>query len=637
MLEKKFSSSNAPENASNSQRIAPVLDRFLAFVFDVVIFTPVFSFLLADIFRKLELVYFTSPESTEMLVLCGVVFFFAMLLTIITHSFFLVYMGATPGKYFFKLKVISLSENDIRLSMSQALLRSFLWALEFLFLCFPFLEIFSQSERRPLHDKAAGTMLVTLKNKADPGPQVSESRLVRRMLLAIGVTAFCWGTVKVARLYEMALKGEFKQADLEANDFLCSQVSQTVKARGSRLDQALALYLADEISESCLNLEIDFALWKADDQDKAWAYLAKGITKKSDRAQFEAYLEKACDLDEESSACQIAYYEADPKTHPLPILSQTALVLRSSQEFEEAHYQEAQKLFVKLSKQTGFDNYSKQGIVKVFWAQNQLEKARGAYENVIHQMSSSQKREMAAWICHEELDRNCSSQSISACEDLRKDVQGEGRPVRQSFIGLALLREKQCRKISEDQTLNTQDLLKNKKDLADYVSALSMDLRKNSDGARQIFQELAFRKESVQPSFLRRMALQQWAGMAKDDKDFSKLIQFLKDKKVRDLSWIKIYENSVSSMIRMRSEKSLRETVSLPTDLEVSTYQLQGLQIQAYYWAHDLKKAWAVIQSQTDGSRSRAPASLTKAEIGLAEIQNRLSAQFGKKIGKDSN
>jgi uncharacterized RDD family membrane protein YckC len=625
MVEQNFSS----QKTSKSRfRIAPVVDRFLAFVFDVVIFTPVFSFLLAGVFRKLELIYFTSPESTEFLVLCGVVFFFVMILTVLTQSFFLLIMGATPGKYFFKLKVISISEEDPELHSSQAFLRSFLWTVEFLFFCFPFLEIFSEFQRRPLHDKAAGTMLVTLKKESDPGPQAVESMFVRQMLLAIGIGVFCWGGVKVVHFYSMAIRGEFKKLDLESSDYLCSSVSRSVKDSDNRLDQALALFLADEISEDCLESEIDFVLWKADDSEKAWAYLAKGILKKSDLDLYEAYLEKACEADEAGAACEIAQHEADPKGHELPPNGQTSMVLRASLQFEAAHYEEAQKLFVALSQKDGYENYSRQGLVKVFWAQNKIEKSRGAYENVIHQMSSGQRRELAAWICHEELDRNCSSQAVSACEDLRLEFSQSQEQIHESFVGLALIREKECRKLSGDNGNRFRDLLENKKDLADFVSAITSDFKDDAEKKRKILSDLAFRKETVRPVFLRRMALQQWASGIKTDEEFEKAIQFLKEKKVRDLSWFKIYQNTVSSMIKMRSEKNLKTISGLPSKEEIAVYHLENLQIQAFYIAQDFHKAWELMSPLS--GLSRGPASGDTSDLNLETIQHNLRKKFSK-------
>src|SRR4051812_36672887 len=96
-------STSSNRKTKHEFRIPPLVDRFLAFVFDIVIFTPVFSFILAHLFRKLELMYFVSPGSLEFLTLCGVLGAFLLILTILFQTLFVFLMGATPGKYFFKI------------------------------------------------------------------------------------------------------------------------------------------------------------------------------------------------------------------------------------------------------------------------------------------------------------------------------------------------------------------------------------------------------------------------------------------------------------------------------------------------------------------------------------------------------
>ncbi len=163
MVYQDLSDSRSPN--SKHFQIAPVADRFLAFIFDLVIFTPIFSLIMAGVFKHLELMYFVSPQSVEFLVLVSVAVLFAVILAILFQTLFLVWMGATPGKYFFKIKVVSVANPVDRLRFSQAFLRSSLWALEALCFALPWLEVLSEHKRRPLHDRAAGTMVTTLKTQ----------------------------------------------------------------------------------------------------------------------------------------------------------------------------------------------------------------------------------------------------------------------------------------------------------------------------------------------------------------------------------------------------------------------------------------------------------------------------------------
>ncbi len=608
MVYQDFPQQQTPPNyGPNTLRIAPVLDRFLAFIFDVVLFTPVFGFILANLFRKLQMVYFSSPNSVEFLILLIVAVIFSLFLCILFQSLFLILLGATPGKYFFKLKVVSVQQPQARLRFSQALLRSFLWSCEVLCFCVPFLEVASESHRRPLHDRASGLMVVTLKAQGDQGPHQMETHFVRQFLVVMSLCLFMWGIFFVGHFYKLAVQGEFKKGELEREDYLCASVSQVVDEKESRIDKALALFLADEISEDCLAAEADFVLWTPNEDEKSWAYLAKGMLKRYDTDVFEAYLDKACEVDEAGTACGIAKYEADPSKNEIPKDAKTSEILNVTEDFEKGRYAEAERQFLKLSKEEGFHSFAQAGLVKAFWAQNKTERAKGAYQNVVHQMDRAHQMDLAAWICHEELDRSCSAQAVEACEDLKSTVKAARAPLQETFAAVALIREKECRKTSAFELTQFQNILRDRKDLVEYVKAISSESNLSKEQKQQILENLAFRHESVRPVFLRRLSLQSWIDSATTEDDFKKITTFLNDKKVHDLTWIKIYERAMNTFIRMRAEKPIREIVHLPSPQIVADYGFKPMQIKAYYVARNYDKAWSELQQHQQVDR--APAS----------------------------
>lgn len=573
-------------HSSSSQKkdlpIAPAIDRFLAFVFDLVIFTPIFSFILAQVFRQVELMYFVSPQSVEFLVFVAVAVLFAAILTILFQTLFLLLMGATPGKYFFKMKVVSVASSEQRLLFSQAFLRSVLWVGELFLFALPWLEVMSDAGRRPLHDRAAGTMVITKKGTGDLGPHHIESQFVRQILVFCSLLAMIWTIFTVGHFYQQAVRGDFKRAELEADEYLCPTVTQSMNSgvsastatQETRIDKALALYLAGEISEICLASEADFVLWAPSETEKSWAYLAKGLLLKQDQAQFEAYLQKACDQDETGPACGISEFQANPRGKPIPPGSQTALILQVIQDFESGKYEIAEKGFIQISRQRGFEVFSQQGIVKSLWAQNQIEKSKGAYLNVVHQMRPSSQAELATWICHEELDRHCSQEAIEACEDLKKVLRANQTPIEDSFAALAIIREKECRQTNEDDLVPSQKILADKKDLLSFVRAISRASPLNPQQRQQLLKDIGFRKEPVRPQFLRLMAIQNWVQQEKSEEELKIAVQFLKEKKIRDLSWVKIYQKTRKSLAQLKSEKLLKEIARLPSQEMIQKFHL---------------------------------------------------------------
>lgn len=599
-------------------RISSAADRLLANVFDVVLFIPVFSFLLANLYRKWELMYFLSPGSVEFFILCGVLAVFTASLTILFQSLFIYFLGASPGKYFLKLKVVSHANPNQKLRYSQCLLRSFLWVMEALSLCLPFLEVLSESQRRPLHDRAAGTMVVTLKKEGDTGPHLLETHFIRQLLMISSLAVFTWVVLTVGHFYKLAVRGEFKKSELESNNYLCSSVTNAITAKDSRLDKALAMYLADEISEECLAAEADFVLWTPDQEDKAWAYLAKGFLKKYDSEQFTAYLQKACDVQAEGEPCEIAQYESNPSQFSLPKGSLTAQVLRVTQDFEKGQYVAAEQGFTDLARHSGFENFVPQGLVKSFWAQNKIEKAEGAYEGVIHQMSGDSATELAAWICHEKLDRECSQESISSCEDLKARIGERELQVNEAYAGLALIREKECRQPANFNARQFGPLMRERKDIQKYVMAISKNSQQGPAERYKALYELALGKESVRPTFLRRLAFMKWVEFANSEAEYQSIVKFLKEKKVRDLSWVKLYEKSMQTFIQRRAVAAIQEVVELPSDEMIQTYQLKTVQVQGHYLAGNYDKAWHELRGQ---QTSRAPASADTSELSLSRIR----------------
>jgi hypothetical protein len=81
-------------------RLAPVVDRLLGFVLDVLLFMPLCSLILAQIFRRIEYFYQVSPNSSEFYVLLGVGVAFSLILAIIFQGLCLMLWGKTPGQFF---------------------------------------------------------------------------------------------------------------------------------------------------------------------------------------------------------------------------------------------------------------------------------------------------------------------------------------------------------------------------------------------------------------------------------------------------------------------------------------------------------------------------------------------------------
>jgi uncharacterized RDD family membrane protein YckC len=569
-------SHGAPSSAR--AQIAPVSDRVLAFVFDVIIFTPVFGFILAKIFQQLHRIYFLSPESSEFSVLMVITIAFAALLAILFQTACLLLWGTTPGKFFFKMRVVSYSRPESKLTFGQALVRSLFWCVGFFCAMLPWLEVLSQKQRRPLHDRAAETMVVTLKRQGDRGPHWLESQLVRQFLLASFLVVFAWTVFSLGHYYRMAMQGDFRRSELDAQDALCSDVASSLQPGEHRIDKALALYLAGQVSEDCLSAEANFVMWEPDGDDKAWAYLAQGFLLSYDPESQKDYFEKTCESGN-GEACAIANSQLK-KTKMLGD-SLTARVLHSEWDFEKGDYQGARQVFEDLSQTAGFEAYVQEGLIKVFWSQNQTEKAVGAYQVIVPGLDFQHKQALSAWMCHEQLDQNCSTDLRSACEDLKEDYIADGNlPIHDSYVALALLRENECRHFEGIEFSRFREIFEDRKDVLDYARAISSNSTLSATDRRNMLAALAFRKDSVRPAVIRNLAVQALIEKAQSEKDLVSVVDFLKKRKVKDFLWVKILRKTLLRLNAFSATPMVAELVDLPSPQLVQTYHLGGLLTQ---------------------------------------------------------
>ena len=132
--------------------LASINKRSMAFFIDEMIISILFYIIYADSFAK-------AGSLESVIELTNILFLQVILLKIIYHTFFVWMYGATVGKIFLKIKVVSLDELD-----NPNLMSSFIRAVvrivsEFL-LYLGFLWAFFDKARQAWHDKAAKTVVI---------------------------------------------------------------------------------------------------------------------------------------------------------------------------------------------------------------------------------------------------------------------------------------------------------------------------------------------------------------------------------------------------------------------------------------------------------------------------------------------
>ncbi len=604
-------------------KVPAVNDRMIAVMIDIVLFIPIFTILLSELFKKLQVRYYLdSAGSKEFAVLLLVSVAFVLVITVLLQTIFLIYFRATPGKYLMKMQVVDFQRPQARVSVTQAFLRSSLWAVEWLFVGIPFIEVLSDPLRRPLHDRAAETMVVTLKIEGDRGPQILETRVVRQFLLAVSFFALLWGILLVGEFYKKAVQGEFKKAELVANNNLCESVTAAV-ADGPRMDRAMALFLAGEVTEECLKQEADFALWSALEESKAMAYLAKMLSAKGDVQTNQQYLERICQPGADTEPCEIAksLSEESPELNP-KWKSESGKILLLITELRSGKYPQVVADIAYFSKLAGYQEYLQKIRVKTLWSMNEHEKAIGAYEVAREVLSSGNRLDLSSWVCQEELDEDCSPDIRStSCRDVISQVAtlSQRLPVE---TALAILQERECRGSSDSERVLFSGTYAAYPELQELAQALAKDSVHTRATRLEKFKDLAS-NDQLRPA-IREKALLGWVSVANKTNELQGALDLWKKNQNQSWSWVKVGSKILKKSMELKSWASGVEVAdALGTPL-AKQYGLETVRATLYYQAGESKKAWLIVKDLL--STTRSPANADDFEF----IKKDLNKKFGK-------
>ncbi|MFV8251150.1 RDD family protein [Bdellovibrio bacteriovorus] len=293
---------------SSTVPVAFVADRFIALILDFLILSPIVSLLVAGLVRQTKTFFLLNANSAEGVVAAGLVVLAVVFIVTFLQSVFLYFWQATPGQIFLQLRVIAYPVYQPRLSYAQCVIRSLSWSFSFVLLALPFMEILSHPLRRAFPDRAADTLVITLKKVHDDGPHPLESRFINSWMRMSLLFLLLFGVLGYFKTYHSLMAGEYREKG-------GTQVAACKEMRGSadlegvaRLDAALSLYLLNEISGECLDKEAEVALWGDPVNAQPLAYLAKYLL--ADGEAQEQYLSKICE-DSSSSTCALARYMAE--------------------------------------------------------------------------------------------------------------------------------------------------------------------------------------------------------------------------------------------------------------------------------------------------------------------------------------
>ncbi len=290
------------------------LDRLAASVIDFFIVFSVAKVFASKSLLSLKIAFNFDLNYTVFANLFNIVwlsFSVYLLYTVITYRL----IGCTLGQYFFSLRIVHDDPTQlkqvpgqkiklVRVSHFTLVLRTILSFLSVL-LIFPIFGMFLNPRGKSFFDKVCDTLLITTrKNSTREEYRLPFHRLVGSLL----VLAFFSGA-SLTSMYFMKKSFNFEM-DFSNNSKVCQEINSyhnDWNKNGfdeSRLDVAVALYSAGELSVECLTKEIDFEF--SINSNNPTAYFAKGLLSFENEDSVIRYFKQACKIDEASAACSVS-------------------------------------------------------------------------------------------------------------------------------------------------------------------------------------------------------------------------------------------------------------------------------------------------------------------------------------------
>lgn len=288
-----------------------VLDRLIAFVFDVIILSPIVGFFLFWILRDIKKFTHEGRDIFELQILWVLfILSYVILSTLILSTFTYKYKGS-PGQLFLKLRVVPYPHKETQLRYSQCILRAAFFFMNFVLLGIPFFEIFSNPLRRVFHERVSETMVVTLKKEKDDLPLPIERRFFTLWLRYIGVAVSFVGAGVYYSLYSSVLQGDFKESIIQQEqESVCKNKKSGVLL--TDLDASLVYYFLGEENRECIEEMVDLVFWgdgslyEMTSSEVQLAYFASGALEEDVQLQ-DSYFSKVCqDFETDLGICNMA-------------------------------------------------------------------------------------------------------------------------------------------------------------------------------------------------------------------------------------------------------------------------------------------------------------------------------------------
>ena len=644
-------SESSQTETAGSDLLASPLDRLAAAIIDLsVILFPIIILLSAPIKRVLMSSVLTQNELLFAMSLLGMGV--VALVTVVAYqTLFTHFLGGTIGKKIFHLKVVNIWGEE-KVSLSDSFFRSVVWTVETLLLLIPHLSVFSDSRRRPLHDRVANTMVINPSRKSVLPPNIFEVTFAKAILSSVAAI------VLVILIQQLILVGQ----SLNENEYLTSLMGEgvelceevdwametwpTVEKNGvdGRVKVALALFAAGEATKDCLKTEVSF--FQANNKvESPVAYLGQAFVHSADSERSNQYLQRICKVEPYSPSCAMArivenwsdsaWDDVDlgfTSMGEKPPIHISVWAIRHYT--KQRKYEKAASFLDQLSPQKALAGFLGLYRVKVLWGLHKRSEVRVIADTALENFSQEDRLRLSSWMCRREFyNDQCGAFAKGSCRVLARDVENSVHNLLDPDVALLTVLKSQCQNDEEEVQLlaDTYMSLEMKK----FIHAMKVKF-KDSRESMKLLTELI--EESEDNPELQLQAKVELIGAEKKAEVLRDLKKWLSESPSENWGVV-----GAAFMRRFNQEKLFGETQKVGLKLYEAGYKddfvLKPLAValfhlgsarEAWNLTTTLKKRNPVPKSITGTSAGRMPAS-AKQSTAYEMVEQTLEKRFSRR------
>lgn len=419
--------------AKSKWPLAKPSERMAAGILDLfVVLMPAFVLISAPLKRGLTASLIVGAESDFLLV--SALMLALAIFTILFYQTFCIYrFGFTVGKRIIGLQVVSIFD-DKQISAWNSFLRAGVWTLESLGLGLPWLSVFSNDLRRPLHDRLSDTIVIRSQARVGVGqPERWERSLVRGVYVIFILLFSLGGLIQIRALGEK-MKIEHSLLSVANNnkdESECEIVSQNVESEHehNRLNMAMTLYAAGLADRSCLESEVEKEVANQVPMG-AITYLAQAFIYADEAEVSNSYLDKVCTEAPGSAECSMSQLVANWSNEDW---SSVDSVLRSAPKgsgyleiwgvrhyMKQAQYAAALKMLDELLSRREVMEFNVTQRVKALFNSYRETEAVAALKQAMVALPEDEGHDLESWVCSQQLQSSCTATESVACREVTK-------------------------------------------------------------------------------------------------------------------------------------------------------------------------------------------------------------------------